>query len=525
MRRVGALIDPRARHPGRTAYRHLLALAQSNRLPAAPRRRGDRAGRPGVRRRRPGARLLARHGRSGSASRPRCSATPTSCCSTSRSTAWTPRASAGCANCCARWPTRARTVLVSSHLMSEMEDTADHLVVLGRGRLLADVPMEELLGAHSAVRVRTPQGPLLADALRRAGGHVELEIDGALRVEGLTSAEVGDAAFVADVRLHELSRVTASLEAAYLALTDDDVEYRAVTREPRRAVPGGAAQRVDEALVGPLDVVVHGRLPAGRRRAPGWLAAAGTDSAPRADVAVQTALTGFGVGQLVLVVLGVLVGDQRVRLRHGAGVADRRAAPQPAAAGEDARRPGVLPAAQRGARGGLRARRAHPDRRARRCRSPTTRRAADARAAGGRGGPGRRARGRARRGAAVDRRRGRVGAALVLVAPPALALVGSRLAARVSQSLPALRVGRGRLPRRRDAVAGGHGAWSPLGRCGVWMLGAVLLESPRWLTGRAADRVAALCSPPSPPPATSPRCVRVARCRGSWRPTTSAPTW
>jgi ABC-2 type transport system ATP-binding protein len=111
-----------------------------------------------------------------------------------------------------------------------MEDTADHLVVLGRGRLLADVPMEELLGAQSAVRVRTPQAPMLADALRRAGAQVELEIDGALRVEGLGLPDVGDVAFVADVRLHELSRVTASLEAAYLALTDGDVEYRAESR-------------------------------------------------------------------------------------------------------------------------------------------------------------------------------------------------------------------------------------------------------------------------------------------------------
>jgi ABC-2 type transport system ATP-binding protein len=74
--------------------------------------------------------------------------------------------------------------------------------------------------------VRTPQGPLLADALRRAGAHVELEIDGALRVEGLELREVGDVAFVADVRVHELSRVTASLEGAYLALTGDEVEYR-----------------------------------------------------------------------------------------------------------------------------------------------------------------------------------------------------------------------------------------------------------------------------------------------------------
>ena len=94
-----------------------------------------------------------------------------------------------------------RTVLVSSHLMSEMEDTADHLVVLGRGRLLADVPMAELLGralrrpgAHPAGRRCWPTpcgGP---------GGRVELEIDGALRVEGLDLTEVGDVAFVADVR-------------------------------------------------------------------------------------------------------------------------------------------------------------------------------------------------------------------------------------------------------------------------------------------------------------------------------------
>jgi hypothetical protein len=68
--------------------------------------------------------------------------------------------------------------------MSEMQDTADHLVVLGRGRLLADVPMAELLGAHVAVRVRSPEAPLLASAVQRAGARVELEIDGALRIDG-----------------------------------------------------------------------------------------------------------------------------------------------------------------------------------------------------------------------------------------------------------------------------------------------------------------------------------------------------
>ena len=229
MRRVGALIDPRARDAGRTAYRHLLALAQSNGLPRA---RVDEVidlvGLESVADDRVRGFSLGMGQRLGIAAallgdpdvllldEPVNGLDP-------EGIRWVRELLRGLAD-------EGRTVLVSSHLMSEMEDTADHLVVLGRGRLLADLPMEELLGAHSAVRVRTPQGPTLADALRRAGGHVELEFDGALRVEGLGVAEVGDVAFLADVRLHELARVTVSLEAAYLALTDDEVEYRAVAR-------------------------------------------------------------------------------------------------------------------------------------------------------------------------------------------------------------------------------------------------------------------------------------------------------
>jgi len=228
MRRVGALIDPRARHPGRTAYRHLLALAQSNGLPAA---RVDEVidlvGLESVADDRVRGFSLGMGQRLGIAAA--LLGDPDVLLLDEPVNGLDPEGIRWVRELLRALADEGRTVLVSSHLMSEMEDTADHLVVLGRGRLLADVPMDELLGAHSAVRVRTPQGPLLADALRRAGGHVELEIDGALRVEGLTLVEVGDAAFVADVRLHELSRVTASLEAAYLALTDDDVEYRAVT--------------------------------------------------------------------------------------------------------------------------------------------------------------------------------------------------------------------------------------------------------------------------------------------------------
>jgi ABC-2 type transport system ATP-binding protein len=227
MRRVGALIDPRARHPGRTAYRHLLALAQSNRLPGA---RVDEVidlvGLDSVADDRVRGFSLGMGQRLGIAAA--LLGDPDVLLLDEPVNGLDPEGIRWVRELLRALADEGRTVLVSSHLMSEMEDTADHLVVLGRGRLLADVPMEELLGEHSAVRVRTPQGPMLADALRRAGGRVELEIDGALRVEGLALTEVGDVAFLADVRLHELSRVTASLEAAYLALTDADVEYRAV---------------------------------------------------------------------------------------------------------------------------------------------------------------------------------------------------------------------------------------------------------------------------------------------------------
>jgi ABC-2 type transport system ATP-binding protein len=228
MRRVGALIDPRARHPGRTAYRHLLALAQSNGLPAA---RVDEVmdlvGLESVADHRVRGFSLGMGQRLGIAAA--LLGDPDVLLLDEPVNGLDPEGIRWVRELLRELADEGRTVLVSSHLMSEMEDTADHLVVLGRGRLLADVPMAELLGKHSAVRVRTPQGPMLADALRRAGGRVELQIDGALKVEGLDLVEVGDVAFVADVRLHELSRVTASLEAAYLALTDDDVEYRAVT--------------------------------------------------------------------------------------------------------------------------------------------------------------------------------------------------------------------------------------------------------------------------------------------------------
>jgi ABC-2 type transport system ATP-binding protein len=226
MRRVGALVDPRARHPGRTAYQHLRVLAQSN---AIPRRRVDEVvelvGLSSVAHERVRGFSLGMGQRLGIAAA--LLGDPEVLLLDEPVNGLDPEGIRWVRELLRELAGEGRTVLVSSHLMSEMEDTADHLVVLGRGRLLADVPMAALLGAHAAVRVRSPEAPLLSVALRQAGGHVSLELDGALRVEGLDAERVGDVAFAARARVHELTRVVASLEAAYLELTGGDVEYRA----------------------------------------------------------------------------------------------------------------------------------------------------------------------------------------------------------------------------------------------------------------------------------------------------------
>jgi ABC-2 type transport system ATP-binding protein len=226
MRRVGALIDPRAHHPARTAYAHLLALARSN---ALPERRVDEVielvGLESAAYERLGGFSLGMGQRLGLAVA--LLGDPDVLLLDEPVNGLDPEGIRWIRDLLRDLADEGRTVLVSSHLMSEMEDTADHLVVLGRGRLLADLPMTDLLDRTAAVRVRTPQGPLLATALQRAGGSVTLEIDGALRIDGLYPEEVGDIAFDLGVRLHELTRVTASLEEAYLELTGDEVEYRA----------------------------------------------------------------------------------------------------------------------------------------------------------------------------------------------------------------------------------------------------------------------------------------------------------
>jgi ABC-2 type transport system ATP-binding protein len=124
-----------------------------------------------------------------------------------------------------------RTVLVSSHLMSEMALTAEHLVVIGRGRLLADDRVEAVIAAagQSTVHVRSPQADRLAALLDAAGATATCATPGELTVAGLSTDSVGDLAAANGVTIHELFLHQASLEEAFMELTHDSVEYRTTT--------------------------------------------------------------------------------------------------------------------------------------------------------------------------------------------------------------------------------------------------------------------------------------------------------
>ena len=123
-----------------------------------------------------------------------------------------------------------RTVFVSSHLLSEMSNTADRLVVIGRGRLIASTTVSEFVGRADSVRVRSPQ----LDLLRQVLAEADIAVDddpaaAALLVRGAASEVVGELAARNGITLHELTSQQGSLEEAYMKLTDDAVQYRAVT--------------------------------------------------------------------------------------------------------------------------------------------------------------------------------------------------------------------------------------------------------------------------------------------------------
>jgi ABC-2 type transport system ATP-binding protein len=131
-------------------------------------------------------------------------------------------------------------VFVSSHLMSEMALTADHLVVIGKGRLIADTSVSEFVSGkgQARARVRSPRADDLGRALVGKGASVDAGPDGVLMVSGMTAADIGDLAAAEGLALHELTPLQASLEEVFMELTRDTVEYHAT---PAEAVPTGAS--------------------------------------------------------------------------------------------------------------------------------------------------------------------------------------------------------------------------------------------------------------------------------------------
>ncbi|HEX9065906.1 MAG TPA: ATP-binding cassette domain-containing protein [Streptosporangiaceae bacterium] len=247
MRDVGALLEAKAVHGGRSAYSHLLCLAQSNNL---PRRRVGEAlamvGLSDVARKRSGNFSLGMGQRLGIAAA--LLGDPGIVMFDEPVNGLDPEGILWIRNLMKSLAAEGRTVFVSSHLMSEMENTADHLLVIGRGRLIADCSVAEFIAANSArsVRVRTPQPARLVRVAAADGGAVRDDGNGQLTVTGLDPARLGDLAFEHDIPLHELAPVSASLEQAFMDLTATAVEYRAGlpgdgTDETRRARTGALA--------------------------------------------------------------------------------------------------------------------------------------------------------------------------------------------------------------------------------------------------------------------------------------------
>ncbi|MEU7598551.1 ABC transporter ATP-binding protein, partial [Streptomyces sp. NPDC039022] len=133
---------------------------------------------------------------------------------------------------------QGRTVFVSSHLMSEMALTAEHLIVIGQGRLLADTSMAQFIRENSRayVRMRSPERERLLDVLRDAG-HPASPAGEAVEVDGVSAADLGELAARHRIVLHELSPQQASLEEAFMQLTAGSVEYHAHSAAPRPAAP------------------------------------------------------------------------------------------------------------------------------------------------------------------------------------------------------------------------------------------------------------------------------------------------
>ena len=269
LREVGALLEAKSVHPGRSAYHHLWMLAQTNDL---PRTRVDEVlelvGLASVARRRAGTFSLGMGQRLGIAAA--LLGDPGVLLFDEPVNGLDPEGIRWVRLLLKRLAAEGRTVFVSSHLMSEMALTADHLVVIGRGRLIAEQPVEQFIAERSGtqVRVRTPRPEPLTVAVVAAGGLVSVAADGTLEVTGLSAEAVGDLAAAQGIALHELTPQMASLEDAFMELTHESLEFHGEHDRPAfLAAPGGRRRRGGPAVTAVGGVVGSAVPPPGRRHA------------------------------------------------------------------------------------------------------------------------------------------------------------------------------------------------------------------------------------------------------------------
>jgi ABC-2 type transport system ATP-binding protein len=238
---VGALLDPKAFHPGRSAANHLRCLALANgidqhRVEAVL----DLAGLTAVAAKRAGGFSLGMGQRLGLASA--LLGDPDILILDEPINGLDPEGVLWIRTLLRSLAAEGRTVLVSSHLMSEMALTAEHLIVIGQGRLLADDSVEAVVAAsgHNSARVRSPQAGRLAALLTARGAVPTVTGPGELTVTGVSTDAIGDLAAANAITIHELSLQRASLEAAFMELTQDSVQYRASTHPAARTEESAA---------------------------------------------------------------------------------------------------------------------------------------------------------------------------------------------------------------------------------------------------------------------------------------------
>ena len=227
---IGALIDPSAIHKDRSAYHHLLWQAQASGL---KRQRVDEVlnlvGLGDVAGKKAGGFSLGMRQRLGIASA--LLGDPPVLLFDEPVNGLDPEGIQWIRSLLKQFAAEGRTVFISSHLMSEMEQTADHVLVIGRGQLVADLPITTFMhrSTHSHVRVVTLQASNLIPHLEVKGAQVTVGTANELIVTGMDASTIGAIAFAQSIPLNELSTQTASLEDAYMELTHDSVQYRAET--------------------------------------------------------------------------------------------------------------------------------------------------------------------------------------------------------------------------------------------------------------------------------------------------------